>query len=157
GSAAEPSLLIGAGENHIFALLAPERLGRLLADRPADGVGDVGFAGAVRADDGGDTALAAGRDVAFRQEFQARLLGEGLEAVDFEALEIHRKSGKSMKKADFSASSIPTFPGKKSLLPALLLEAFLGCFALSLLLARSLPFGYELVFEKNAGHEGAVV
>ena len=48
---------VGAVENHIGHFAAAQRLGRLLAEHPADGIGDVGFAAAVGADDGGDTGL----------------------------------------------------------------------------------------------------
>ena len=48
---------VGAVENHVGHFAAAQSLGRLLAEHPADGIGDVGFAAAVGADDGGDTGL----------------------------------------------------------------------------------------------------
>ena len=48
---------VGAVENHVGHFAAAQRLGRLLAEHPADGIGDVGFAAAVGADDGGDAGL----------------------------------------------------------------------------------------------------
>ena len=61
-----------AVEDHVFHLVAAEDLRALLAERPADGVGHIGLAAAVRADDAGH----AGEDL------HVGLVGEGLEAVD---------------------------------------------------------------------------
>src|SRR5205823_1832704 len=51
-----------AGEDDVLHLDATERLGGLLAENPGDGVGDVGLAAAVRADDSGN-ALAGELDL----------------------------------------------------------------------------------------------
>jgi hypothetical protein len=48
---------VGALEDDVLHLAAAEGLGALLTEDPADGVGDVGFAAAVGADDGRDTGL----------------------------------------------------------------------------------------------------
>ena len=46
--------LLGAAEDHVFHLSAAEGLGALLAHDPEDRVGNIGFTGAVGADDGSD-------------------------------------------------------------------------------------------------------
>ena len=66
-------------ENHIRHFTAAQRLGGLLAKHPADGVGDIGFAAAVRANDGGDAGL----------KVQRGLVREGLEAEKRQVFEIH--------------------------------------------------------------------
>ena len=48
---------VRAGENHIGHFAAAQCLGRLFAEHPTDGVGDIGFAAPVRADDGSHTGL----------------------------------------------------------------------------------------------------
>ncbi len=65
---------IGALKDDVLHLAAAKGLGGLFAEHPADGVGDVGFAAAVGADDGGDAGL----------EAQGGGIGEGLEAVELE-------------------------------------------------------------------------
>ena len=73
-----------AGEDDVLHLAAAQRLRALLAEHPADRVDDVGLARAVRADDAGDARL----------EAQRRRRGEGLEALQRQALEVHgRGSG----------------------------------------------------------------
>jgi hypothetical protein len=69
----------GAGEDDVLHLSAAQRLGALLAEDPGDGVDDVGLAGAVGAHHTGDARLQA----------QRRGGGEGLEALDRQALEVH--------------------------------------------------------------------
>ena len=49
--------LVGPGEDHVFGFLAPQHRVGLFAHDPADGVGDVAFAAAVGAHDGGDVAV----------------------------------------------------------------------------------------------------
>ena len=61
-----------AVEDHVLHLVAPQGLGALLPERPADGVGDIGLAAPVGADDAGHP----GEDLHFG------LVGEGFEAVD---------------------------------------------------------------------------
>ena len=68
-----------AGEDDVLHLAAAQRLGALLAEHPGDRVDDVGLARAVRADDAGDARL----------EAQRGRRGEGLEALQREALEVH--------------------------------------------------------------------
>ena len=68
--------LFGAAEDHVLHLAAAQGLGALLAHDPEQGVGDIGFAGAVRPHDGGDVFFKA----------QARLVREGLEALNLECL-----------------------------------------------------------------------
>ena len=68
---AERRSLVGAGEDHVLGLAAAKRPA-LLAERPAEGVGEVALAGAVRSDDRADPAA----------ELDDRPLGEGLEALE---------------------------------------------------------------------------
>ncbi len=70
---------VAPAENDVLHLAAPERLGRLLAEHPADRIEDVAFAAAVRPDDGGDA----------RMELNDGFVGERLEAEDVKRLEIH--------------------------------------------------------------------
>ena len=51
---AQSTPLLGAAEDHVLHLAAPEGLGALFAHDPEDGVGDVGLAGAVGPHNGGD-------------------------------------------------------------------------------------------------------
>ena len=69
----------GAGEDDVLHLPAAQRLRALLAEHPADRVDDVALARAVRADDAGDPRLQA----------QGGGRGEGLEALQREALQMH--------------------------------------------------------------------
>ena len=71
----------GAGEDDVFHLDAAEALGGLLAEDPGDGVGDVGLAAAVGADDGGD-ALAG--------ELDLGAVAEGFEAEDLNFFELEQ-------------------------------------------------------------------
>ena len=73
---AQGAALFGAAEDDILHLAAAQGLGALLAHDPEDGIGDVRFARAVGPDDGGDVLFKA----------QARLVREGLEALNFECL-----------------------------------------------------------------------
>ena len=68
--------LFRAAEDHILHLGATELAAVLLAHDPADGVGYVGLAGAVGADDGGDVLA----------EVQDRLIRKRLEALNFQSL-----------------------------------------------------------------------
>ena len=70
---------VGAIEDHIGHLAAAQRLSRLFAEHPADGVGDVGFAAAVRTDNGGYA----------RQKLERCLFSKRLEADELNALQIH--------------------------------------------------------------------
>ena len=75
----------GAGEDDVFHLDAAEAFGGLLAEDPGDGVGDVGFAAAVGADDGGD---------AVSGELDLGSIAEGLEAEDLDFFELeHARRG----------------------------------------------------------------
>ena len=68
---AHGTALLGAAENHVLHLGAPQGLGALLPQYPEDGIGDIRFAGAVGADNGGDVVAKADQ----------RLIREGLEAL----------------------------------------------------------------------------
>ena len=65
-----------AGEDHILHARAAQRLGRLLAQHPADGIGDIALAAAVGADDDRDARI----------EHDARAVREGFESLDFQTL-----------------------------------------------------------------------
>ena len=66
--------LLGAAEDDILHLGAPEGLAALLAHDPEDGVRDIRFAGAVGTDDGGDVIAKADQG----------LIREGLKALYFQ-------------------------------------------------------------------------
>ena len=68
-----------AAEDDVFHLAAPEGLGALLPQDPADGVHDVALAAAVGADDGGDAPA----------EVHERLVRKGFETLDLDGLEEH--------------------------------------------------------------------
>ena len=65
-------------EDDVFHLAAAQMLNPLLAQNPCDGVGNVAFAAAVRAYDGGYSVSC---------EDYFGVVGEGFEAGDFQALE----------------------------------------------------------------------
>ena len=71
--------LLCAAEDDVLHLRAAQRLGTLLAEHPADGVGNIRFAAAVRADDGSDVAA----------ELQHSLVRERFEALDLQGFQIH--------------------------------------------------------------------
>src|SRR6187549_1529508 len=73
---------LAAGRDHVLHRGAADRAGALLAERPEHRVGDVALAGAVGADDDADA----------RRELQARALGERLEPLHLDRLQIHRCS-----------------------------------------------------------------
>ena len=54
---AERLAAVGAVENHVRHFAAAQRLGRLLAEHPANRVRNVGFAAAIRPDNRGDAGL----------------------------------------------------------------------------------------------------
>ncbi len=70
---------LGAVKNNISHLSAAERLGGLLSQNPADGIGYVGFAAAVGTDNSGDA----------RREVQACLICKGFETEYCQILQIH--------------------------------------------------------------------
>ena len=70
-----------AGENDVFGFCGAQVSDVLLAEHPADGVGDVALAAAVRADDGRDARVKLDDD----------LIGKRLEAVGFETFELHER------------------------------------------------------------------
>jgi hypothetical protein len=70
---------LGAVENDVRHLAAPQCLRRGLAEHPADRIHDVGLAAAVRPDDA--------RHALCKLEYG--LVRKGLEAVDFNGLQIH--------------------------------------------------------------------
>ena len=63
-----------SAEDHVLHLCAPEGLVALLAHDPEDGVGNIGFAGAVGANDGGDIIAKADQ----------RFIRKGLKALHFQ-------------------------------------------------------------------------
>ena len=87
----------GAGEDHVLHRLAAHRHRRLLAERPQDRVGDVRLARAVGADDHAHA----------RTEFQPGPLGERLEALQRDRLEVHYCS--SASSAAWAASCSASF------------------------------------------------
>ena len=76
---AERLAFFGAVENDIGHFATAEGFGGSFAEHPADCVDHIGFAAAVGTDDAGH---------AFG-EFKYGLVGEGLEALDFESFEVH--------------------------------------------------------------------
>jgi len=76
------SALRATGENHVGRAAGAQRAVALLAQHPAQGVGDVALAAAVGADDG--------RDAAVEQEF--RLRGERFIALEAEFAQLHTLS-----------------------------------------------------------------
>ena len=71
--------LVGAVENDVGHFAAAQRLGRLLAEHPADGVENVGFSATVGADDRGHALV----------EIENGFVGKGFEAEELEGLEMH--------------------------------------------------------------------
>ena len=70
---------VSTAEDHILHRLAAHRKRRLLAHRPQHGVGDVRLARAVRAYDHAHAGT----------EVESRAIGEGLEALQRERLQVH--------------------------------------------------------------------
>ena len=79
---------VGAVEDHVGHFAAAQCLGRLFAEHPADGIGDVGFATTVWSNNGGNTGL----------KIQRRLVREGLKTKNCEIFEIHKLTGSSQPK-----------------------------------------------------------
>ena len=71
--------LVGAGEDHVLRLAGTDLLRRLFAERPAQRVGHVGLAGAVRPRDDGHA----------RPELEPLPVRERLEAVNLESPQVH--------------------------------------------------------------------
>ena len=76
---AERLALVRAIEDDVRHFPAAERLRRCFPEGPADPVDHIGFPAAVRSDDGGDAFM----------EVDFGFVGEGFEAVEFEAFEAH--------------------------------------------------------------------
>ena len=70
-----------AGEYGVFHPPQPHQPRALLAQHPAQGVGDVALAAAVGTDHGGDT----------RPKIDGRAGGKALETLDFQAFEVQRQ------------------------------------------------------------------
>ena len=66
--------LLGAAEDHVLHFGTPEGLGALLAHDPENGVGNIGFAGAIGANDGSDIIA----------EPDQRFIRKGLESLQFQ-------------------------------------------------------------------------
>ena len=71
--------LLRAAEDHVLHLRAAELAAVLLAHDPADGVGDVRLAGAIRPDDGRDILA----------EVENGLVRKGFEPLNFQCLQVH--------------------------------------------------------------------
>ena len=71
-----------AGEDDVFHADAAQGLGRLLAQHPGNGVGDIRLAAAVRADDGGDAVAVKLQLGAVAERFES----EDLQLFQFEQL-----------------------------------------------------------------------
>ena len=80
---AHPRAGARAGKDHVLGGLGPQGGVGLLAHHPADGVGDVGLARAVRTDDGGDPLA----------ELEYGAGGKALESTEFEAFQAHGFTG----------------------------------------------------------------
>src|SRR5208282_176339 len=79
----------GSGEDYVFHTRATQRLRRLLAEHPGDGVGNIRLAAAVGADDGGHS-------VPVKLEFGAvaeRLEAENLKPFQFQQRGLLKSSG----------------------------------------------------------------
>src|SRR5690606_16788782 len=70
---------VRAFEDDVLHLAAAKRLGALLAQHPADGVGDVALSATVGTDNRGYTGL----------ETEGRVVGKTFETVELESLEMH--------------------------------------------------------------------
>ena len=75
-----------AVEDDVLHIGAAHGLGRLLAEHPADGVGNVALAAAVRPHDTGDAVV----------EFDLGFVGKRLETVEFYLFEMHRSSTRAL-------------------------------------------------------------
>ena len=78
--------LLGTVEDHVLHLGAAQRPGALLAQHPADRVGDVALAAAVGTDDGRDAAA----------ELQFSFLGKGFEPLHLQLCQSHSFVYRSM-------------------------------------------------------------
>ncbi len=76
---AERGARFGAGKDDVLHFAAPKRLGRLLAEHPADAVQDVALAAAVGPDNGGDS----------RVKFERGAVRERFKSDDVERLQVH--------------------------------------------------------------------
>ena len=90
---------VRAGEDHVLHRLAADGQRRLLAERPQHRVGDVGLAGAVRADDHRHA----------RRELQPGAVGERLEALEGERPQVHRQLVIASSAASAAACSASFF------------------------------------------------
>ena len=88
---AERLAFLGAVEDDIGHFATAQSFGGGFAEHPADRIDHIGFAAAVGADDASD-ALG---------EFEYGLIGEGLEALDFESFEVHGTGGWEMNPEGF--------------------------------------------------------
>ncbi|MNC21275.1 hypothetical protein D3C75_692460 [compost metagenome] len=70
---------VASGKDNILHLAAPERLGALFAQHPADAVGNIAFAAAVGPDYRSDAT----------DKFQLRFVRKGLKARQFDTLQKH--------------------------------------------------------------------
>ncbi len=91
-----------AGEDDIFHTAAAEALGRLFAEDPADGVGQVGLAAAVGADDGSDAGAV---------EPHLGAVDEGFESLDFYSSQFEQSTAPVPVKVSRGARAMLIVPG----------------------------------------------
>jgi hypothetical protein len=70
---------LSAAKDHVFHLGTTEGLGALFAHDPKDSIGNIGFAGAIGANDGSDVIAKANQG----------FVREGLKALHFQRFKIH--------------------------------------------------------------------
>ena len=74
--------LLGTAEDHVFHFCTTKCLGALLAHNPQNSIGNIGFTGAVWANDGSNIVAKANEG----------LVREGLEALHLQRFQIHSKN-----------------------------------------------------------------
>ena len=93
-------VLLGAGEEHVLPCLGAQLAGRLRGHGPLQRVGDVGLAGAVRADHDRDAGL----------EAQLQRIAERLEAAHADCTQMHsRPSASTRSSASWAAACSEAF------------------------------------------------
>ena len=92
---------LGAAEDHVLHPAPPKLPGGLLPQNPADGVGQVGLAAAVGPHNGGDGMV----------EGEHRLVGKGLEALEFQCFQLQAPPPLIIKKIiiQFIIATYPVF------------------------------------------------
>src|SRR4029079_6502200 len=72
-----------ARKDHVFHARTAQRLGRLLAQHPRDGVRDIGFSTTVRPDNRGDTVTL---------ELQLRAIAKGFKSQDVQLFQLEQNT-----------------------------------------------------------------